>query len=239
MLHGLGSSSAGYRAQLHGLAGERRIIAWNAPGFGASTRLAVARPGLAAYVDSAIALLDALGEDRVDVMGSSWGAMIAAGLAALHPDRVRSLVLAAPTTGYFGLPEVEKRNQITARVNALHSPDTDAKVQRFLGPAPTPLTIQRFLELRADTTPEGFAQATEALYQTDVMGLYARISTPTLILAGSADRVVSVEKTREIAATIQRSRLEFLHCGHILKIEQPAEVNRLVSAFWQSTGSPA
>jgi pimeloyl-ACP methyl ester carboxylesterase len=33
MLHGLGSSSAGYRAQFAGLSRDYRVIAWNAPGF--------------------------------------------------------------------------------------------------------------------------------------------------------------------------------------------------------------
>jgi|GEM_PF-4281571 len=37
MLHGLGSSSAGYRAQLAGLSRDFHVVAWNAPGFGGSS----------------------------------------------------------------------------------------------------------------------------------------------------------------------------------------------------------
>src|SRR6516162_7978490 len=39
MLHGLGSSSAGFRAQLAGLSPEFHVVAWNAPGFGNSSQL--------------------------------------------------------------------------------------------------------------------------------------------------------------------------------------------------------
>jgi len=37
MLHGLGSSSAGYRGQFAGLSREFHVMAWNAPGFGGSS----------------------------------------------------------------------------------------------------------------------------------------------------------------------------------------------------------
>jgi pimeloyl-ACP methyl ester carboxylesterase len=39
MLHGLGSSSAGYRAQFAGLSRDFHVIAWNAPGFGGSSSI--------------------------------------------------------------------------------------------------------------------------------------------------------------------------------------------------------
>jgi pimeloyl-ACP methyl ester carboxylesterase len=39
MLHGLGSSSAGYRAQFAGLSRDFRVLAWNAPGFGDSSQI--------------------------------------------------------------------------------------------------------------------------------------------------------------------------------------------------------
>src|SRR3990172_2934564 len=43
----------------------------------------------------AIALLDQLGIDRVGILGKSMGGMIAQHIAARHPERVRSLVLAS------------------------------------------------------------------------------------------------------------------------------------------------
>src|ERR1700746_579927 len=60
MLHGLGSSSAGYRAQFAGLSRDFRVIAWNAPGFGASSRIGRDDGSINDYADGVEALLRAL-----------------------------------------------------------------------------------------------------------------------------------------------------------------------------------
>src|SRR2546423_15336278 len=49
-------------------------------------------------------LLDRLGLERVDVPGGSWGGALAQELARRHPDRVRRLVLAAPSPGLIAVP---------------------------------------------------------------------------------------------------------------------------------------
>lgn len=51
---------------------------------------------VADYVEDAAAYVDGLGE-RVTVIGHSLGSMVAAGVAAARPDRVRALVLEDPT----------------------------------------------------------------------------------------------------------------------------------------------
>src|ERR1700759_4295761 len=51
LLHGLGSSSAGYRAQLAGLSRDLHAIAWNAPGFGESSPIAGHNADIDDYAD--------------------------------------------------------------------------------------------------------------------------------------------------------------------------------------------
>jgi len=70
-----------------------RVLAPDAPGFGGSPRLPVARYELPALVDLARSLLDALGLDRVAWVGSSWGGTVGVHFAGTHPDRVEALVL--------------------------------------------------------------------------------------------------------------------------------------------------
>ena len=75
-----------------------QTVALDAPGTGESSayRLPRRMPGLARTVEQ---LLDALGYDRVDVLGVSFGGVLAQQLAHQAPDRVRRLVLAATAAG--------------------------------------------------------------------------------------------------------------------------------------------
>ena len=81
-----------------------------------------------AVAEDAIRLLDHLGIDRVDVLGYSMGARIAAFLAFAHPDRVRSIVFgglgihmvrgmvgAGPLAAALEAPRLEDVTNDTAR----------------------------------------------------------------------------------------------------------------------------
>ncbi len=71
----------------------RRVVALDNRGHGRSEKLYdPARYGAPEMAEDAIRLLNHLSIDRVDVMGYSMGARIAAFLAFAHPDRVRSIV---------------------------------------------------------------------------------------------------------------------------------------------------
>src|ERR1700740_260676 len=97
MLHGLGSSSAGYRAQFAGLSRDYRVIAWNAPGFGGSTPIPGHDAGIEDYADALEGLWRALRVRRLAALvGSSWGSIVALAFARRYPALVGSLVLSAP-----------------------------------------------------------------------------------------------------------------------------------------------
>src|SRR3954464_15720444 len=84
-------------------AGERELITFDPPGAGLSQR--PRRPlrmtGLAGVLTE---LLDALGLERVDVLGYSFGGGLAQELAHRAPERVRRLVLCATAPGIGGRP---------------------------------------------------------------------------------------------------------------------------------------
>ena len=77
-----------------------RVLAPDAPGFGASPRLPDERYELPALAELAWELLDALDLDRVVWAGSSWGGTVGVHFAAAHPERVEALVLL--DGGYLG-----------------------------------------------------------------------------------------------------------------------------------------
>lgn len=240
LLHGLGSNSAGYRAQLAGLGNERRLVAWNAPGVGASTPLSSAQPNVGEYAASLMALVDALGESKVDLVGSSWGSLIAAEFARSHPEKVRTLVLVSPTAGYAHLSDIERAAQIEARLTSLRIADDPGRVARFLAGNADAAAVTRFLELRADITEQGFEQATRMLYRCDPMAIFGELAVRTLIIAGDLDQVSPSAKMQLIQRCIPQSSLRFLTgCGHIPKLEKPDEFNALLLDFWCRGGVTA
>ena len=101
------SGSGPVLVHLHGAGGPRltrahdllrrqfRIIAFEMPGFGQSAENTRTRnmPELAETMAKAA---DALGLDRFNLMGTSFGGRIALWLAAQHPERVQGLVLESP-----------------------------------------------------------------------------------------------------------------------------------------------
>jgi len=121
----------------------RRVIALDNRGHGQSDKLYdPARYGAPEMADDAIRLLDHLKIDRVDVLGYSMGARIAAFLAIAHPDRVRSVVFgglgihmvrgmvgAGPLAAALEAPKLEDVTNDTARSFRIFAEQTNSDLK--------------------------------------------------------------------------------------------------------------
>jgi pimeloyl-ACP methyl ester carboxylesterase len=96
LVHGWPQNWYQWRGVIQRLAGSRRLIAPDLRGFGWSD----APPGPVSpdvFARDLIALLDAMGLERVDLAGHDWGGFTSLLLAARHPERLRKVVaLSAP-----------------------------------------------------------------------------------------------------------------------------------------------
>ena len=92
LLHGLGLSRAVVDPVLPALTSRFRVLRLDLRGHGASP--ASDRPF--SHLDDVVATLDALGLERVGLVGQSLGGAVAVDLALAHPSRVRRLALLAP-----------------------------------------------------------------------------------------------------------------------------------------------
>lgn len=232
LLHGMGSSAAGYRAQLAGLADGFRVIAWNAPGFGHSTPLALAQPRATDYAQALQAFIAALGITRLAALvGSSWGSVIATTFAAHAPARVQSLVLAAPNTARGRLQGAARDAELAALVRAgTAAVERSAVADRLLTPE-TPAAVRAHVErLRDAITPGGWSQAAHMLFTVHTPELLVQYPGPVAIVAGTADQVAPLPAHAAVLqAAVPAARLYALPgYGHMPKLEAPARFNAIV-----------
>ncbi|MDR3097590.1 MAG: alpha/beta fold hydrolase, partial [Paraburkholderia sp.] len=123
LLHGIGSGAASWVQQFEALGAAvqkpRRVLAWDAPGYGASTPVASASPVAADYARVLAGWLDALGIERCVLAGHSLGAIMAGAFAAAHPERVAGLLLISPAGGYGAADAAVREEKRAARLAML------------------------------------------------------------------------------------------------------------------------
>ncbi len=236
LLHGIGSNARSWHGQLAGLADIGLIVAWDAPGYGASAPLTPARPSAADYAGHLALFLDGLGFDRVDLLGHSLGALIAGAFAASRPHRVKRLILADVALGHGADPDGPLPARAQARLDDLAALGPAGlaaeRAPQLLSAAATPAQIACVRETMADIDPAGYRQAVAMLVRGDLRADARTIDTPTLVLCGSDDGVTPPAGNRALAAVMANARYcEIGNAGHASYIEQPAAFNAAVREF--------
>ncbi|WP_158816631.1 alpha/beta fold hydrolase [Methylocapsa sp. S129] len=236
LLHGLGSSSAGYRAQLAGLSREFHVIAWNAPGFEGSTPISITEPRMDDYADVATAFLQALGiEQLAALVGSSWGSVIATVFAARQPAMVRELVLSAPNVArghVTGEMRDAEMSAWLATADISLPVARSAIADRLLTPRTSPLVRRHVERLRDAMTTQGWRQAIQSLFTVSTPAILREVICPIELLAGDCDQVAPrQDHALPLAAAAPSANLHvFEGCGHMLKLEAPTRFNAIVRA---------
>ncbi len=236
LLHGIGSGSASWEGQLGGLGPSFRAIAWDAPGYGGSDPLGAETPVVADYAQAVADLLDALGLDRVHLVGHSLGALIAAAFAARRADRLLSLTLADPTRGYAAAGDDVRVDGLAARIGAIDDLGpagmAEARARNVLSPDAPAAALEKVRGVMAGLRPDGFKQAARMMYSTDIHADARAISVPALVMCGSADTVTPEDIARAIAADITGAEYRTLDgLGHASYVENPQIFNAPLRDF--------
>jgi poly(3-hydroxyalkanoate) depolymerase len=216
-----------------------QTLALDAPGTGESSRYRRPRrmPGIARTLEH---MLDALGYDRVDVLGVSFGGILAQQLAHQAPRRVRRLVLAATACGVAGLggvPGSPRALLALATPRRYQSPDYFRRIAGALygGEArrdPDAVLQGSIAPFSRAPSMRGYLDQLYAIsFWTGLPWLW-RLRQPTLVLAGDDDPIVPVINGRILAQVIPHARLEVIQGGgHLFLLERPTELAALIAAF--------
>lgn len=212
------------------LARHARVMAPSHPGFGASEQ-----PKSFDTIDDLayfyLDLLDTLELNDVTLVGNSLGGWIATEMAVKCTSRIARLVLANPV----GIKVGGRESRDIADIFA--TPDGELAKLAYSDPSiavrdykTMPEAAVRAVARNRETT----ARYTWSPYMHDpkLKGRLHRINVPTLILWGSADRIVSEPYGRAYAAAIPGARFEVIDkAGHFPHLEQPDEFARRIHAF--------
>ncbi len=228
------------------IAREREVVLYDQRGTGRSTRIVRgASQSMAAQVADLDALRAHLGFKRFDLVGDSYGGMIAIAYAAAHPQHVAKLVLSDSVASWNGIvhllpdvfPDVEAAD--AAAMKRL-GPDSDAAAQRSLRDHfkmifYSPELRDRYLAHAKDLgyTPAVGAAVAKATASLDLMSALPKFRFPTLVINGRYDMNVAPLTAWRMYRAIPGARIVFFeHSSHLPSYEEPDRYVRVLDDFF-------
>lgn len=237
LLNGLGAPLELWDPLVGRLAGVR-AIAFDAPGSGRSEPPCLPL-SIRGHARLAVGVLDALGHRRVDVLGLSFGGMVAQELARVATGCVDRLVLASTSCGWGGVPST------AAALSAVQTPSRYYSRLLFETVAPYYLggresTDRTFLGRQGRRRVESPPSTRGYLYQLIAAATWSslhylpRVAQPTLVLAGADDPLVPALNARILAGLLPRGRAVIVsRGGHLCLLDEAGRLAPLIDDFLQ------
>jgi pimeloyl-ACP methyl ester carboxylesterase len=220
--------SLGLTPALEALAQPATVYAFDMPGYGQSERPEWAREprDLAILLNAA---LENLGLERVHLLGLGFGGFVAAELATMDPSRLRSLTLCGaaglkPREGEImdemlmdHVEFVERGFRSKEAFTAFFGAEPDKSVKELWD-------YSREMTARVSWKP--------FMFSNKLPHHLKNVTTPALIIWGSADAVVPPVCAQQYREALANSRVEIVQgAGHYVEFEEPATFADLVSGF--------
>lgn len=210
----------------------RNVLALDLPGHGRTQGPPAATiPEMADWVYSAV---DALDIGKVSLVGHSMGSLVTLEAAARHPDRTSRLALlgsAVPMAVAEPLLDAARQNQ-HAGFDMINIWGHSAAAQMGGNEAPGMWMTGSAIRLLERAGPGILFNDLNACNEYGHgLDSAARITCPTLMIAGRSDIMTPLKVARDLVAAIPEASLKVLDCGHLMMSEKPNEVLDELIAF--------
>ena len=250
---GPGRASA-YLEELGGLSSERTLVLLDGRATGASE--VPADPSTLRFdrlAEDVDALREHLGEERVDLLGHSAGAIVAQAYAAAHPERLRSLLLVTPSDLLQGGTRADVPAIRAARsgepwyAEAAEAQDALADAapaqRQSLVRATRPFLYGRWDErtqahaASADRQSSrraelGFGAGGEDVDVAALLAALRRVDVPVLVVGAERDAATGVDAVHSVAACFPRAETAVVpRAGHFPWVDEPAAFRAVVEGF--------
>lgn len=236
VLNGIGAALDLLDPFVDALPADREVIRLDPPGVGGSPDV-VLPYHLTTFAPVVGDLVTALGHDRVDVLGYSWGGQLAQQLAVARPAQVRRLVLVATTTGALSVPASPR---VLSRFFLPRRPDDPAAAltvaaDLYGGTVRThPERAAAALESIARSlhrSRRGYALQLVATVGWTSLPVLRLIRTPTLVLAGDDDPIIPPLNATILGRGIPDARVVHHPGGHLAIVTEAQELAGAVEEF--------
>lgn len=228
-----------------GLACDRRLFAPVLAAFAAAglpAPVAVDHDPAHQRIEDMAATLLARHAGPLVIGGASMGGMVAMEAARQAPQRVQALAL----LGTNARPETEDMRALrTAAIELFAAGRTREVIEANVGfalhadHAADPVLRQAYLDLVLSAPDAVFIHQNRAVMaRPDARPLLDGFAGPVLVLCGDSDQLTPPECSHEIAQRARQAELHLIaRCGHMLTLEQPAEVSAQLVDWWRRISS--
>jgi pimeloyl-ACP methyl ester carboxylesterase len=239
---GLGGPGSGWFFQTHAFSKHYRMVVFDNRGVGKSSKPSELYT-VKTMADDTIGLMDHLGFDRAHIIGTSLGGMIAQELAINHPGRVDKLVLVCTTadTGNINDSVVQEMGLEAGASEGDLEALANKDLQKVMG-AVTSLAFNR-RSFRLLIVPlfklflrfigvDGIKGQLRAANSHSTLDRLHQIKAPTLVIAGTNDRIIPFVSSETIAEKIPGAKLVSFEGGsHAFFVEMSGRFNKVVLDF--------
>lgn len=236
LIEGLGTATWLWWKQVPELSRHFRVIAYDLRGSGWSDK--PDEPySIPMFADDLAGLMDALRIKTAHVLGISLGGFVAQEFALRYPERVKRLILCSTSTGGPNAIPPSADILVALMTPVAGQNDLRARIVLSLSPAYAaahPEDVDKMIAWRLDNPQPAHAYNRQLMSAVgwESEGRLAQITMPTLVMAGSEDRVVPPANADILAAGIPHAEKVILQgAGHLINVERAAEFNKEVIRF--------
>jgi pimeloyl-ACP methyl ester carboxylesterase len=217
LVHGYNSSARFFRPAMEALSQRWRVVAPDLPGHGDSQPWDPDEDVVEQWV-MLTGFLEAIGIDRMAVLGSSRGGAVALQLAAHRPGMVTSLVVIAAPIHPFTPGTLDIRRMLV---------DPDALTPGLLEElGATMMAAQGYERARRRAVEAGGLER-------DLRPILGRVGAPTLVVWGAEDRTIPVEMGLQLLQGLPDARFELVGgAGHVPLLDRPREMLAILVEFF-------
>jgi 3-oxoadipate enol-lactonase len=215
----LGTNLAMWDRQIPALAQTFRVLRYDMRGHGLSS-VTAGQYTIEGLAQDVVGLLDALKIESAHFCGLSVGGALGQWLGTNAANRFKSLAL-SNTAARIGTAETWNTRIKTVREGGMAA-IADAVISRWFTEGfikKSPESVEATRQMLLHTPPDGYLATCAALREMDQRETVARVSVPTLVIAGAKDAVTTPADAGFLVERIHGAQYVELNAAHLSNIE--------------------